>query len=128
MTSLTILSGTTITTAGKDGATGAVSIDASAATGDTVSLEIKLVNGAISPGFGQTLDIFWAFTDSELTSDIATSLAGMATQHSLHLNGTISATYYFNESIQKDGKYFNFWYSHDGLNSDVTMDVNLLYI
>lgn len=128
MTSLTILNGTTITAAGQDYSTTAVSIDASAATGDTVGLEIKLVNGSISPGFGQTIDIFWAFTDSELTTDIAASLSGTASEQTLRLNGSVSTIYYFNESISKDGKYFNFWYSHDGLNSDVTMDVNLIYI
>lgn len=125
MTAITIVNN--LTAGSQVAADTETSTDATMNAVDLAGLEFKIINESTSPGVGKVLEIFWAWSDTEVFTDIATTLSGDATHYTLSLEDTADATYYFREYIAKNGDFFNLWITHSTLDAPVRLSTSILY-
>lgn len=125
MTAITIVNN--LTAGSQVAADTETSTDATLNAVDLAGLEFKVINESISPGVGKVLEVYWAWSDTEIFENIATTAMEDATHYTFALEDTDDATYYFREYIAKNGDFFNLWITHGTLDAGVRLSTTILY-
>lgn len=124
--SLTLLS-TTLSVDAEFGATTAISADVSTIDISKGSLEFIFTNGTLGPGAGKEIELYCAFTNTRLTSNIAVSAGTSASMKEYVLNDTSLLSYYYKTDVNITGNWISIWYNHPSIDEEIGLVVKLLY-
>lgn len=125
-TATTLLNGVTLTAAAEVAA-GAASTDLNAVTANDVILEVTAVNGGTSPGNGKSVDVYVGWASTSIGSNIPAAVGPTAEKIKVQLSPVASETrVVMSAPTVKKARYAYAWYTHEDLNSTVTLTVKVI--
>lgn len=125
-TATTLINAATLTAAAEQ-AVGASVVDLNAITVNDIIIEASATSGATSPGNGRFVDVYFAFASAPLSSNVPITLWPSAQKIRVLLateaNGVRVA---MSDVVTKKARYGYVWYSHENLDSTVSLTVKMI--
>lgn len=125
-TATTLLNGVTLTAAAEVAA-GAAGTDLNAISTNDVIIEVTAANGSTPPGNGKSVDVYVGWASTSVGSNIPATVGPTAEKVTLQLSPVASETRVtMSAPTVKKARYAYAWYSHEALNSTVTLTVKVI--